>query len=349
MSNIINFDITTNPDYFKACRLIGCGGYGEVIEIVHLPTGRHFAGKILRKLSIDEKSLENIKNEISMMQSIRNDNIINYYGIINFPKENPHYIVVLDYCDRGSLRDILNNTQKTLNEDQISIVMHDILLAVSYLHDEHKIYHSDIKAANILMSSDTSIKLSDFGLSKKIDNSEENLTISGSPYWMAPEVILAEKHSFPADIWSIGITAVELHEGRPPFYEYPSSRAMNEIISLGFPGFRDESTISPQFADFVKKCCQIRPNQRPKASQLLDHPFIKQSEKLDRKQIFKDLLQNETNFNDLIDSEDFDELQKFIHFENIPKISSKTNFNEKKEKMISCEGFLNNQNPVLRV
>lgn len=320
MSRKIKFNSKTDPDEFKAIRLIGSGGYGQVIELLHIPTGKHFAGKIIRK---SKHSSKNIKNEISIMKSVKDKNIIHFYGTIKYPRENPHRIVVMDYCDRGSLRDILKNNHITLNEDQISIILHDLLRALSTFHTKYQTVHGDIKAANILISSDGSVRLTDFGLSHKLENSESiDTSFSGSPYWMSPEVILCENYSFPADIWSVGATAYELIEGEPPFYEYPTSRAMNEIVSLGFPGFHPNTKVSSQFNDFIMKCFRIRPNQRPTADELLKHPFIKRARKLDRNVVLKELLLKEINFDHLMETDECKNLQKFIHFENQFKTKS---------------------------
>lgn len=327
MTKELKFDSKTNPDDFKAIRPIGCGGFGVVIELVHIPTGLHFAGKIIRKSHhIPNKK---IKNEISIMKIMHCKNIVHFYGSIKYPKEDPHRIVIMDFCDLGSLRNIIKNNQINLNENQISIVMHDILCALSSLHNKYKIVHGDIKAGNILMSSDGKIRLTDFGLSHKLGNlSCIDSSFDGSPYWMAPEIILCENYSFPADIWSVGATAVELIQGEPPFSEYPPSQAMNEIISLGFPGFQTGTTVSPEFDDFVKKCFKMRPNQRPTADQLLEHPFIQRSIKMDRKEVFGDLLYSENMYDDLINSDDVKDIQKFIHFENIPEPETQ---NDKKD------------------
>lgn len=330
MSIKLKFDSETNPDDFKAIRPIGCGGFGQVIELIHIPTGTHFAGKIIRKSR--HVPSKKVKNELSIMGSMECQNIVHFYGSIKYPRENPHQIVIMDFCDLGSLRSILKKTKKTLNEDQISIVLHDVLCALSSLHNKYKIVHGDIKADNILLSSDGQIRLTDFGLSHKLGNlSCVDSSFDGSPYWMAPEIILCENYSFPADIWSVGATAVELIEGEPPFIEFSPSQAMNEIISLGFPGFHSNTKVSPEFNDFVKKCFKIRPNQRPTADSLLEHPFIKKSEKLDKKEVFGDLLLMKNNCEYLIHSEDFKDIQEYIHFEDFPEHDSKDNSYEPKK------------------
>lgn len=345
MSNKLKFDSKTNPDDFKAISPIGFGGFGQVIELVHIPTGIHFAGKIIRKSHhVHNKK---IKNEISIMKSMKCKNIVHYYGLIQFPKENPHKIVIMDYCDLGSLRDILKLKKQNLNEDQISIVLHDILKALSSLHNKYHIVHGDIKAGNVLMSSDGKIKLTDFGLSHKLGNFDcIDSSFDGSPYWMAPEIILCENYSFPADIWSVGATAVELIEGEPPFSQFPPSQAMNEIISLGFPGFGPDIKISKDFDDFVKKCFKMRPNQRPTADELLKHPFIKRSKKLNRIKVFGDLLKKEARTNDWIQSENFKDLQEYIHFEDVPD-PKLNNINDKEDSSINNDQLVKKEDSLI--
>jgi serine/threonine-protein kinase 24/25/MST4 len=145
----------------------------------------------------------------------------------------------MGYCDRGSLRDLLDTRQQVLSEDQISVIMRDLLEGLQLIQTEHRIIHRDIKAANILLCSDGGIKIADFGISRRFDfGTTQTITVVGTPYWMAPEVIQGTSYSFPADVWSVGITAVELTEGPPTYGEYPPAKAMVEISINGFPGYR---------------------------------------------------------------------------------------------------------------
>ncbi|KAK8852387.1 hypothetical protein M9Y10_017361 [Tritrichomonas musculus] len=321
------FDSKTDPDDFRAVRLLGCGAFGQVLEIEHIPTGKHYAGKLF--LDLEEQERKEINKEMEIMKSVYSEYTVNFYGTILFPKSNPKLMIIMDYCDRGSLRDIMDYNEETLNEDQTAFVMHDLLSALALLRDKYHVIHRDIKAANILMSSNYSIKITDFGVSRKFDNSTVHTSsIMGTPYWMAPEVIFNDgvtKYSYPVDVWSAGATAVELVEGAPPYCEFPPTRAMNEIVANGFPGFRNKDGLSKEFQDFVCNCMIYRSDRRPTAEQLLTHPFIKRVEKLDRKAVFKNLLSQEINFNDLINDEDIESIEKLVHFEVAPEFNRDTN------------------------
>lgn len=324
MSKKPAFDFTTKADNFKVIQLLGCGAFGQVFEILHVPSGKHYAGKLF--IDVDKATLKEINKEIEIMSSISSEYMVNFYGMVKFPKKNPQHMIIMDYCDGGSVRDIMDYNEIMPTEDQISFILHDLLSALSVLHDQYKIIHRDIKLANILMSSDSSIKVTDFGISRKFDQKTIHTSSTvGTPYWMAPEVILSEPYSFSADIWSVGATAVELAEGAPPYCELPESRAMNEIVSRGFPGFRNNTSISSELRNFIYKCMIRNPERRPTAKELLEHPFIKRCEKLDRKSIFSDLLSKKINFVDLIDDEDIEYVKSIIKFEVTPEYNKQTN------------------------
>lgn len=324
MSNKPLFDFKTKADDFRVIQLLGCGAFGQVFELLHVPTGKHYAGKLF--IDVDNATLKEINKEIEIMKSIDSEYMVNFYGMVKYPKTKPHQMIIMDYCDGGSIRDIMDYNEIKLTEDQMSFILHDLLVALSVLHDKYKIIHRDIKLANILMSSDSSIKVTDFGISRKFDQTTIHTSATvGTPYWMAPEVILSEKYSYAIDIWSVGATAVEMAEGAPPYCELPETRAMNEIVSRGFPGFRNGTSISSELRNFIYKCMVRNPERRPKASELLNHPFIKKCEKLDRKKTFADLLSKKINFVDLIDDEDIEYIKQFIKFDVTPVYNKQTN------------------------
>lgn len=336
MSSALFFNKNTNPDEFQLIRLLGCGGYGQVVELVHIPTNKHLAGKLYRTAVMTPELSKLISKEIDIMKSFQSPYTVNYYGTIKYPKKNPRTMVLMDYCDRGSVRDLMDFRETTLNEQQIAFILHDLLEALSMLHDsEKKIIHRDIKAANILISSDSSVKLTDFGVSRQFINEHTIQTKStiGTTYWMAPEVINGRPYSYSADIWSTGATAVELIEGAPPYFEFQGYRAMVEISTMGFQGFRKDSEISPELQDFVFKCMEFSPDKRPQAKELLEHPFITQISNLNRAEVFKDLLKSEIDFNELLEDEDIQEMNDMIQFEIKPEFHPETNISEKKKTL----------------
>ena len=217
------------------------------------------------------------------------------------------------------MRDLIDISDKTLNENQIAFVMHDLLSALKVLHNEHHIIHRDVKAANILLANNGYCRVTDFGVSRKFvsDKTFSTRAVVGTPYWMAPEVINEEKYSFPADIWSVGSTAYELAEGAPPYCNLPPTRAMIQIAKNGFPKFHYKG-FSADFLDFVSKCTSFKPSERATVDELLEHPFVKRVNKLDRvatlknflttKMCFEKLLEMDNDFYD--DSDSFESLTR---------------------------------------
>lgn len=284
-----SFDPSVDPKkVFTKLKVLGKGGFGTVLQIVHRPTMKVLAGKLINPNLVDENTKAEIQHEIELMIAVDSDYTVHYYGSVMFEGS---LMILMEYCDRGSLRDLLDAREQVLSEDQISIVLHDILMGLHLIHHRHRIVHRDIKAANILITTDSEIKIADFGVSRQFDSENaQTMTITGTPYWMAPEVIKGSYYSFPADIWSLGITAVEFAEGAPPYVEYPPTKAMVEIAIKGFPGYRFPQMHSPEFTDFVSKCVIVDQSQRWTTGQLLEHPFIKRSERLPRAQVLRELL-----------------------------------------------------------
>ena len=155
--------------------------------------------------------------------------------------------------------------------------------------------------------------LTDFGISRQFDANRatmQTVTCIGTPCWMAHEILNDGKYTFPADIWSVGITAVELFEGFPPFHELSATRALVEISVNGFPGFRKDDKITRDFYDFVRKCTEMNPQTRPKAEDLLQHPFIKRADNLKRENLFGKLVKEPIDFQALLDEIVDDETNK---------------------------------------
>lgn len=292
------FDTSIDPmTFFSEIKTIGKGGFGTVMQVLHIPSQKIFAGKLIHPKYMNGNLKKCVENEIKMMKDVDSKYTVQYYGSVPFKDS---LLILMEYCDRGSFRQILDAREKVLSEDQISIVISDLLKGLDFIHKKH-IIHRDVKSGNILFNSKGEVKITDFGISKSFsfDGTCHTCSIIGTPYWMAPEVINGEKYSYKADIWSVGITAIELSEGAPPLIELPPSKAMIEISLNGFPGFRFPSLHSSEFIDFVMCCLEMDENERPTISKLLEHPFIKRAERLDRNLV----LDNLVNFDD---DKDFD-------------------------------------------
>ena len=305
---------------FQKIREIGKGGFGAVYEMLHLPSNIKLAGKIISPDAMTRATKEALKREIEILKTVLSPFTVQYYGTITF---ECNLMILMEFCDHGSLRDVIDFRNDILNENQISIIMKDVISSLTVLHSKYKILHRDIKAGNILINSKCEIKVTDFGVSRQFDISKSLATTSiiGTPYWMAPEVINGKKYSFPADIWSVGVTAIELAEGAPPYCEFPATRAMIEIVTKGIPGFRKGSKFSQEFIDFVKQCTMLNPSHRPTLMDLLKHPFILRTEKYNREQILKPLVENPLDFSKVMSlSEEEEEESNDTLGSNIQKV-----------------------------
>lgn len=252
---------------FELIEKLGEGSYGSVWKALHTKTGTTTA---IKKIPI-ENDLEEILNEIKIMKQCRSPYIISYFG--SYFKESELWIV-MEYCGAGSVSDLMRITEKTLNEDQISVILKDALKGLHYLHSVRKI-HRDIKAGNLLLNVRGECKLADFGVSGQLsDNMAKRQTVIGTPFWMAPEVIQEVGYDSKADIWSLGITAIEMAQGKPPYSNIHPMRAIFMIPSRPPPKLDEPEEWTTEFNDFVSKCLVKNPDQRPSAEELLKHPFI---------------------------------------------------------------------------
>jgi serine/threonine protein kinase len=205
-----------------------------------------------------------------MVVGLRHSSITQYHGWLF----RDHSLwLVMEYCDSGSLADILKLTH--LSELQIAAVSRSVLSSLSYVHSLHRI-HRDIKAANLLVTSNGEVKVCDFGIAVQLEtDSSQRQSRIGTPYWMAPEVIAAVGHNTKADIWSFGITAVELFCGAPPHYDLGVAAAMAAIAQGPSPSPPDGA--SEQFAAFLRTALMKDVAMRPTADDLLSHPFVRAS------------------------------------------------------------------------
>ncbi|RSH86159.1 uncharacterized protein EHS24_004390 [Apiotrichum porosum] len=246
---------------------LGVGNFGTVWKAVHNVTKDVVAIKMVDLESTDDDIAE-IQAEISHLSTCSSDQITRYYG--SFVKGYRLWIV-MEYMAGGSCLDLLK--PGVFTEQQIAIVCREILLGLQYLHAEGKI-HRDIKAANILLAANGDVKLADFGVAAQLSSHKsQRHTFVGTPFWMAPEVIRQTGYDSRADIWSLGITAIEMAKGEPPLAENHPFKAIFLIPKADAPRL-EESGWSKDFCDFVAACLQKQPRNRPLAKDLLRHPFI---------------------------------------------------------------------------
>ncbi|KAE8270217.1 hypothetical protein A4X09_0g2115 [Tilletia walkeri] len=268
--------ICTDADPTKLYRSlvkIGQGASGGVYTAYQVGTNLSVAIKQMNLEQQPKKDL--IINEILVMKESRHRNIVNF--IDSFLHKGDLW-VVMEYMEGGSLTDVV--TCNIMTEGQIAAVSKECLEGLKHLHD-HSVIHRDIKSDNILLSLQGDIKLTDFGFCAQIGESQaKRTTMVGTPYWMAPEVVTRKEYGPKVDIWSLGIMAIEMVEGEPPYLNENPLRALYLIATNGTPKINNPESLSGSFRDFLKTSLEVDAEKRPDAAQMLGHPFLKRAENL---------------------------------------------------------------------
>eukprot|EP01133_Synstelium_polycarpum_P014871 gene14871-17585_t len=254
---------------FEFQEVLGTGSFGIVHKAANRDNNYVLAIKV-----IPLKDSSEIEKEITILKKCKSSHIVSYFGSCH---QNDNLWILMDYCSMGSIRDMLEMTNKTLNEKQIATIVQQALKGLHYLHS-NQIIHRDIKAANILLNEESIVKLADFGVSAQLETelSKSNEFI-GTPLWMPPEIIQKKPYDNKCDIWSLGITIIEMAEGYPPYWNMPPTRAMLMIPNKQPPTLTKPHHFSNDLNDFIARCCQKDPEKRPSALELLQHPFIQSS------------------------------------------------------------------------
>ncbi|XP_076919496.1 mitogen-activated protein kinase kinase kinase NPK1-like [Bidens hawaiensis] len=258
--------------------LIGCGAFGRVYMGMNLDSGELLAVKqvsvVVNSASKDKTQahIRELEEEVKLLKNLSHPNIVRYLGT---GREESSLNIFLEFVPGGSISSLLGKFG-SFPESVIRMYTKQLLLGLEYLH-KNGIMHRDIKGANILVDNKGQIKLADFGASKKVVELATMTgakSMKGTPYWMAPEVILQTGHSFSADIWSVGCTVIEMATGKPPWsQQYQEVAALFHIgTTKAHPPIPDH--LSADAKDFLLKCLQKEPGLRPNASELLQHPFV---------------------------------------------------------------------------
>lgn len=284
LSQHVELDRAAEPkDRFTLQELIGEGTYGEVYCARDKKTGKRVAVKILENIT---ENIEEIEEEFLVFRDLSSHpNIPEFHGLFlkrGMCPEDDQIWFVMELCTGGSVTDLCAGMRARgigLSEPQLAYVLRGTVRALTHLH-AHRCMHRDVKGHNILLTEDAEVKLVDFGVSSHLAATAARRNTSvGTPYWMAPEVIaceqqLDESYDCRCDVWSVGITAIELAEGEPPLSGLHPMRALFQIPRNPPPRLSHPERFSPHLSDFIAECLIKDMNQRPFARELLEHPLL---------------------------------------------------------------------------
>ncbi|XP_073668097.1 myosin-IIIb [Paramisgurnus dabryanus] len=292
-SSMIGLESLADPSAdWDIVETIGKGTYGKVYKVINKKDGSQAAVKVLDPINNPSHTNRDVDEEIeaeyNILHSLSNHpNVVKFYGMFYKADElsGGQLWLVLELCNGGSVTDLIKGLLmrgKRLEEPIISHILYGALLGLQHLHN-NRIIHRDVKGNNILLSTDGGVKLVDFGVSAQLTSARLRRNTSvGTPFWMAPEVIACEQqfdYSYDArcDVWSLGITAIELADGDPPLAEMHPVKALFKIPRNPSPTLRHPEQWCRSFCYFIAQCLIKDFEKRPSVTHLLEHPFIKQA------------------------------------------------------------------------
>ncbi len=274
---------------FVLGELIGQGSYGRVAEAKHTASGASLAVKLVNVTDVSAQSVGEYQREVDVLKTCRHKNIVNYFGCWG-PDKHGQLWIMMERCKFNSVIDLMHQANMALSERQIAHVIASTLAGLHYLHTAKSIVHRDIKGRNILIAADGTVRLADFGVARKVsaETAKFSTMAAGSPHWMSPECIQDMPATHHSDIWSLGVTAIELTTGLPPRADLSPYEVMAATVREDPPVLPDLAELSDikdpalapppwskEFVDFISVCLQKDPTKRPNTEQLLRHPFIR--------------------------------------------------------------------------
>ena len=261
-------DIEVEPNSF-----LGRGAGGIVTRAFHRPTGTQLA---LKQVHLHDKSKrDQLLNDVrTLIEGNQCPQLVKLHAAY-FHQESGRVHLALELMDMGSLYDVLKLTKGPIPEEHIGVIVHQVVDGLAFLH-KHKLIHRDIKPGNILIHSDGSVKLSDFGISKTIDNTANICdTFVGTAIYMSPERVFGKDYSFSSDIWSLGMVVYETATGDFPFPSMASFPVLFDYLcNLPEPRLNSSGRFSQELQDFVVQCLQRDPSRRESAVELQSHEFL---------------------------------------------------------------------------
>ncbi|XP_015178394.1 PREDICTED: neither inactivation nor afterpotential protein C isoform X2 [Polistes dominula] len=266
--------------------VIGSGVCGDVYEAVDQQAGNKKVAIKIQKLTPETQAL--IVEEYRVLRDFAgHSNLPDFYGIYRRRSgkktEYDQIWFVMELCEGGSVMDLVRGliaSNKKMREEHIAYILKEVIKALIHLH-ENNIIHRDVRGSNILLTKEGEIRLIDFGLSKMIKGElGKRNTCIGSPNWMAPEMVTSKTagsdsgYGSRADVWAVGITAIELADGRPPFQDMHPTRALFQIVRNPPPTLYRQSNWTQNFNDFISECLEKNPDNRPFMAEIIEHPFL---------------------------------------------------------------------------
>ncbi|CDW87458.1 protein serine threonine kinase [Stylonychia lemnae] len=258
---------------YQVGEVIGRGACGKVFKGLNFQNGQLVAIKQIKINNVKVEHKKSLQSEINLLKKLEHPNIVKYIDSIY----TEHYLnIILEYVENGSLDSLIKKFGK-FPETLVAIYVQQVLQGLDYLHTQ-VVIHRDIKGANILTTKDGIVKLADFGVATKLNDTEKSNSAFGTPYWMAPEVIeMSGQVTQACDIWSLGCTVIELLTGNPPYSNLQPVSAMVKIVQEGMPALPE--SITDELKDFLNKCFEKDPYRRIDAKGLLEHAWMKKYDK----------------------------------------------------------------------
>ncbi|ELR15165.1 protein kinase domain containing protein [Acanthamoeba castellanii str. Neff] len=276
-------------DYYEILEVVGSGNTGNVYRARDKATGQIVAVKRIMLDTDEPNQLKKILLEIKNLKDCESPYITSFYGSY---LKGQYLSIVMEFCGLGSLKRLMTKLRSPLSEREIAAVLHQVLKALIYLHNA-KLIHRDIKADNILLNELGQVKVADLGVATTLAHTmDRHRTATGTPYWMAPELVLEQDYGTGVDIWSLGITCIEFAETKPPYFDMLPMRALF-IIASGddqVPTLKKPEEWSSLFRDFIAVCLVRDPDKRYTAQQLLNHVFVSGQTDEESKEVLRELI-----------------------------------------------------------